>query len=271
MLRRSWPLAFAAVFAAEVRAQGVLLELRPRAGDTLRMRLDQVTEMSGTRRGVTPMKVTTTMRMFSRAIVESREPAATLILAITDSVRMSTNDRHGQALADRAEEQLAGRQMRLRLLPNGTVMLMDEPRSVPKEVADLVSVMPASFPREPVDVGATWEREMPIPPGARLGIPVGGMVRSRFRLDSLSTGGDFAYLSMRGTLLPAPSAAAETIRGSVDGSMVIDRRRGWLSESRFFIEMRTTIAAVPQTGARVDPMRFHMKITQHMRVSDKRP
>jgi hypothetical protein len=262
--------ALAALLATELRAQSILLELRPRTGDTLRMQLDQVTEMSGTRRGLPSMQVVTTVRMYSRAIVESRTAAATLILAITDSVDVSTSDQHARALASQTEAQLAGRQMRLRLLPNGTVTLADESGNVPKEVADLISVMPASFPKEPVAVGDTWSREMPIPAGTRMGVPVGGVVRSSFRFDSLSRGGDFAYVGMRGKLQPASTAAAETIHGSVDGTLVIDRRRGWLSETRFLIQMRTTIASSPQAGARLDPMTFRMKITQHMRVSDRK-
>lgn len=271
MFAPRWSAVFLALLATEVRAQTVLLELRPRTGDTLRMRLDQTTEMSGTRRGTPSMQVTTTLRMFSRAIVESQAPNATLILAITDSVDMTTSDAHGQALVDQAEAQLEGRQIRLRLWPNGTVSLSDEPQDVPREVSDLVAVMPASFPKEPVSIGESWVREMPIPAGARFGIPLGGVVRATFRLDSVSRSGAYAYVSMRGTLLSNPPVTAdpETLGGSVNGTMVIDRRRGWLLESRFLIQMRTTV--MPQTGARGSPTRFRMKITQHMRVFDKRP
>jgi len=266
-----WSLVFLALLATESRAQTVLLELRPRAGDTLRMRLDQTTEMTGARRGAKSMQVTTTLRMFSRAIVEQRMPTATRILAITDSVDMTTSDAHAQAIVDQAEAQLEGRQIRLRLWPNGTVSLSDEPQDVPREVSDLVAVMPASFPKEPVSVGDTWVREMPIPAGARFGIALGGVVRSTFRLDSVSRGGEYAYVSMRGTLHANPPVATdpETLGGSVNGSMVIDRLRGWLRETRFLIQMRTSVPS--QSGARGSPTRFVMKITQHMRVFDKRP
>lgn len=249
-------------------AQRLQLELRPRVGDTLRMRLDQVTEMSGTRKGAATKQVVTTLRMFSRAIVVSIGPGSAVILAVTDSVDVSTNDDRTRALAQQTARQLEGRQMRLRLSPDGTVAVADETTSVPKEVNELVSVMPASFPRDPVAVGDTWVREMPIPPGTRFSVPAGGFVRASFRLDSVVRGGEIAYVSMRGTLqqLETPASPEQALSGTVNGSMVINRRRGWLSESRFLVEMRTTVT--PRGTAPSAPMQVRTKITQHMRVFD---
>src|SRR5687767_3576461 len=121
MSRLGWSLALFVVAASEGHAQRVVLELRPRFGDTVRMRFDQTTEMSGTRKGVATKAVVTTLRMFSRAIVESSSPASALILAITDSVDVSTTDERARPLASETQRQLAGRQMRLRLSPDGTV------------------------------------------------------------------------------------------------------------------------------------------------------
>ena len=270
MSRRRWVAAVLTCIGTELAAQSVLLELRPREGDTLRMRLDQTTETVASRKGSAPMQVTTALRMFSRAIVEGKSPTATLIFAITDSVELTSSDAHARRIVEDAERQLTGRQMRLRLAPNGTVSLADPARDIPREVNELVSVMPASFPSEPVAVGDTWMREMPIPPGVRLGVPVGGVVRSTFRLDSLSRDGRFAFVSMRGTMHPIVVGALEqaAIGGSVDGNMVVDRRRGWLSETRFLIQMRTKVES---RGGRVtEPMQFRTTITQRMRV-EKRP
>lgn len=269
MRRLGGSLVLLLVSAAGAVAQQVQLELRPRVGDTLRMRMDQVTEMSEMRQGAFTKPVVTTLTMFSRAIVESSAPASTLILAVTDSVDMIATDAHARALAREAQRQLEGRRMRLRLSPDGTVAVAAEERDVPREVSDLVSVMPASFPRGLVAVGDTWLREMPIPPSASFGVPLGGIVRATFRLDSIVAGGHLAYVSMRGTLQDAAASAANqaTLSGSVSGSMVVDRKRGWLSESRFVVQMRATIAAA--TAAKKSaPVQFRMKITQHMRVSD---
>jgi hypothetical protein len=263
-------LTFFVFLTPDARAQRVQLELRPKAGDTLRMRLDQVTEMTGSRKGGTAMKpVTTTLRMFSRAIVESNAVGSAMILAVTDSVEVSSTDEHTRSFGAETQRQLKGRQMRLRLATDGTVTIAaDQSTVVPKEVNDLVAVMPASFPREAVTVGQSWVREMPIGSGSSLGVPTGGMVRATFRLDSLSASGDLAYVSMRGMLEPGPAQAGadQGLGGSVDGNMVVNRRRGWLSESRFLVQMSTTVTR----GAARAPVQFRMRITQHMRVFDKR-
>jgi hypothetical protein len=108
-MQRRWSIAFFVVFAASADAQRIQLELRPKVGDTLRMRLDQVTELSGARLGAAMKDVVTTFRMFSRAIVERSVPPAVLILAITDSVRVSTSDEHGgdPAAASRSPDAVA--------------------------------------------------------------------------------------------------------------------------------------------------------------------
>lgn len=270
MQRLRWTLVLVALCTAEARAQRVMLELRPRMGDTLRMRLDQTTEMSVTRRGFAPRSVTTSLEMFSRAIVESTAEAFALILAVTDSADVSSRDEKGRPVPDESKRLLVGTQMRLRLAPDGTVSIAERQSPVPREVNDLVSVMPASFPRGSVAVGDTWLREMPIPPTTALGVPLGGVVKAAFRLDSISRDSDVAYLSMRGTLLPGVGhEGGDGITGSVNGNMIVDRRRGWLSESRFLVEMRATMVSLG--NARVAaPIDFRMKITQHMRVFTKR-
>jgi hypothetical protein len=133
-------------------------------------------------------------------------------------------------------------------------------------------VMPASFPREAIAVGDTWTRLLPIPPTAQIPIPIGAVMRTRFRLDSLSRGGDLAYVSMRGALeMGTPARAAtddDPIAGTVSGTMVVNRQRGWLSESRFLVQMRATM---PVPGNAAALMRFRMKVTQHMRTEPGRP
>lgn len=270
MRRWVWAATLLAGVAVEAQGQRVVLELRPRAGDTLRMRLDQTTEMSGSRRGSTTRPITTTLRMYSRAIVESTTAASATILALTDSVVVTSTDERGRALAAETQRQLAGRQMRLRMAPDGTVGVAEPQMNVPREVSELVAIMPASFPKGSVAVGDTWLREMPIPPSTSMGVPLGGMVKAAFRLDSLTANGDVAWLSMRGTMHPLTDAVAvadpRSLLGSVTGAMIVDRRRGWLSQSRFLIETRATL---PSVGT-APPMQFRLRITQHMTVVDRR-
>ena len=259
--------------ADPAHAQRVVLELKPHAGDTLRLRLDQTTEMSGGRKGAPPKMSVTTMQMFSRAIVESSMPTYSVILAITDSVHSSSTDERATPMSRQALQQLRSSQMRVRLNRDGTVAIADGEAQVSKDVSDLLSIMPASFPRGSVAVGDTWLREMPIPPSASMGVPLGGVVKAAFRLDSLSADGHVAYLSMRGTMHPVTEAVAvsdpSSLMGSVTGSMIVDRLRGWLRESRFLVDMRATVAALGVASP--TPMQFRLKITQHMRVMERRP
>jgi len=274
MTRWGWSVALAITMSAEGQGQmevgRVVLELRPRAGDTLRLRLDQTTEMSGIRRGGTTRVMSTTLHMYSRAIVESTTPAFATILALTDSVVVTGSDERAKAFAAETERQLAGRQMRVRMAPDGTVSIAEPQASISREVTDLVAIMPASFPRGSVAVGDTWLREMPIPPSTSMGVPLGGMVKAAFRLDSVTPDGNVAFLSMKGTMHPLSDAIASSdpraLVGSITGSMIVDRRRGWLSQSRFLIETRATLPPVGTTA----PMQFRLRITQHMRVLEKR-
>ena len=270
--------ALLAVWPALAHAQRTPLELRPRVGDTLRMRLDQTTEMSITRAGAAPRVVTTRTHMLSRAIVESEVPDGVYVLAITDAVDVTSSDSAAAAAAEATRRQLAGRQMRLRISPDGTVAMAEPAAGVTKAMNDLVSVMPASFPREPVSVGDTWRREMPIAPATAARLPGtngrGGVARATFRLDSLSRQGELAYISMTGTLEPhpgeatalAPGLTLPPLGGSVTGSMIVNRRRGWLTSSQFVVDLRTTIAA---NGS--PPTEFRMRVTQQMRVFGRPP
>lgn len=255
----------ASLAASNAQAQKVLLELRPHAGDTMRMQLEQVTEMTGGAPRAAPARVTTTLRMFSRAIVESTAHIASLIRAVTDSVDIASSDPHARAMSEQAERELEGRQMRLRLWPDGAVTLNDGASSVPREVSDLVSVMPASFPSRPVAVGETWLREMPVPAAEAVGVPAGSVVRMRFRFDSMSASGDLAYLSISGALRPvATGASADAPTGKVSGSLVVNRLRGWLSESRFLLELSSS---APRKGTdKGEPVRFNVRVSQTMRV-----
>ena len=253
---------------AWARQQRVVLELRPRFGDTLKMRLDQTTEVSGVRRGVTSKPMVTEMSMFSRAIVELSTPASALILAITDSVDARSTDSRAAQLVSETERQLEGRSLRVRMAPDGTMGLAERPPNVPDEVNDFIALMPASFPKGSVTVGDTWLREMQLPPSANFGFPVTGVVRAAFKLDSIARDGDEAFVSMKGTLLPNQDGKAPgSYAGTVHGSMIVDRRRGWLTESAFLVQMRSTVIAM--NAGRTDTIQMRLKLTQHM-VTDRR-
>jgi hypothetical protein len=269
------PVVFAALSAAGGRAsaQSVTLQIKPHTGDTLRMRLDQESEMTGVRKsakGEASAMVLTTMRMFSRAIVEGGSEKGTTVLAVTDSVILSTSDDHSRAAAAAAGEQMRGQRVRFNVAPDGSVSMTPNDDGAPREVAQVVSLMPATFPRGAIKVGESWIREMPLPAGAQLGAQLSGKLHVTFRLDSVTHGGDWAYVSMRGELQPVsgPGAVANTDRGMVNGTMLVDQKRGWLTESWFNIVFNSMQSLPPSTGALW--VKMMTRITQHMHTFERR-
>lgn len=261
--------------AGHLGAQTITLAIKPKIGDTLRMRLDQESEMTGVRKstaGESSAMVVTTMRMFSRAIVEGANDAGTAVLAVTDSVRLATTDDQSRGAAALAESQMSGQRVRFRVAPDGTVGVVSTADGASKEVAQVVSLMPATFPKSPIKVGESWIREMPLPEGTQIGAKLSGKLHVTFRFDSLTHGGEWAYVSMRGEMQPAkgPGAASNTVleSGMVSGTMLVDQKRGWLTESWFNIVVNSLQSFAPNSGFL--SMRVHTRITQHMHTFERR-
>ncbi len=268
--------ALAAAVPSVLRAQAVTLRIKPHVGDTLRMRLDQESEMTGVRKMATggegSAMVLTTMRMFSRAIVEGASEAGTTVLAVTDSIITTSTDEKTQAATLQAGSKMRGQRVRFRVSPDGMVAMMQDAGPAPREVAQVVSLMPTTFPKGAINVGESWMRDMALPVGNGLGAQVAGRLHVTFRLDSVTRAGELAFVSMRGEMQPAsgPGAASDAVleKGLVNGTMVIDQKRGWLAESWFSIAMNSAMSLPPSTG--VLSMRMQMRITQHMHTLDKR-
>lgn len=255
-------------------AQTVVLQIKPRAGDTLRMRLDQESEMTGVQKSVkgeVSAMVLTTLQMFSRAIVEGSSDRGTVVLAVTDSVHLTTSDNHSKDAAAQAEAQLRGQRARFRVTPDGTVGTVDDGEDT-REVGEVVSLMPATFPKSPIKVGESWIREMALPSGMQLGAQLSGKLHVTFRLDSVVKNGDWAFVSMRGEMQPVtgPGSTSGVVleRGVVNGTMLVDKRRGWLTESWFNIMVSSLQRFAPSTG--LLSMRVQTRITQHMHTFDRR-
>jgi hypothetical protein len=79
---------------------------------------------------------------------------------------------------------------------------------------------------------------------------------------------------MRGEMNPDPDGTqAQSVgpvleHGSVTGTMLVDRARGWLTESQFTILVHSTVH-VPGSDNTV--MRFETRVTQKMKTVEKRP
>lgn len=216
--------------------------------------------------------VLTTMRMFSRAIVEGASEQGTTVLAITDSIVTTSTDEKTRAATLQSGSQLRGQRVRFQVSPDGMVAMLQGTGPAPSEVAQVVSLMPTTFPKGAINVGESWMRDMALPVGNGLGAKVAGRLHVTFRLDSVTRAGDLAFVSMRGEMQPAsgPGAASDAVleKGLVNGTMVIDQKRGWLAESWFSIAMNSAMSLPPATG--VLSMRMQLRITQHMHTLDKR-
>ena len=248
----------------------VFLQLRPHIGDTLRITLEQLTEVTGTPSGGNPPRgVTTSVSIHSRSIVRSAQQATTTVLTVVDSAVLTSTDAHAAAMNAEAQRALRGQQLMLELGVDGAVESARDARGtlLPRAAVEAMSAMPAVFPKGTVSVGETWSREMVLP-GAG---PTGGVGAARakavFRLDSLRRGGSMAYVSMLGEIVP-DSGTGVALSGTISGSMQLDRTRGWMTDSHFLVTTRSIIT--PPPGSAFPPMRFVTRVTQRLRTMDKR-
>jgi uncharacterized protein DUF6263 len=241
------------------------------------MHLSQSVEMTGTTsrggRDASTGSMTTSIEVFTRAIAQQWTSAGTLMQSITDSVAITPAS--PGSLADLKRRAMQSKRVWVKVSPDGAMDIVDDsdPES---ELRHIFGEMPAMLARTPVAVGEKWTREMQIPltgdPGTL------GSVRATFRLDSLGRNGDVAYISMRGTMsrINAPNAPATgagyATSGTLSGSIQIDRRLGWITDSRSSIIVRSTIAAVPGLNGESQgaPMQVRTKITQWIRAMRNR-
>ena len=254
-----------------VAREGVVLRLHPHVGDTLHTRLEQLTEITVTRPGTTGRPVATSVTVLARTIVQASRQASTTVLTIVDSADVHTSDSHRGTMAAQAERSLRGQQLILQLAEDGTVEIARDARgmAVSREVTDAMASMPAVFPRRSVAVGERWQREMPLVSSNPLGgTGAGARVRAEFRLDSLSRHGDVAYVSMRGDIVPNDDRPGPDLSGHMTGEMQVDRRRGWMTDSRFTLVVMSLVAQ-PGAAAAAAPMRFLTRVTQRLRTMDK--
>jgi len=260
------------LFARVATSQPVQLQIRPHIGDTLRMHLSQTVEMVGTTAGARndPIRsMTTSIEVFTRAIPQRWTSNGTLMQTITDSVAMSPSS--PETLADLRRRAMQAKKVLLRVSTDGAMELVDDGDSN-SELRHLFGEMPAVLSRNTVSVGEKWTREMQIPLSSEPGAV--GAVRATFQLDSLGKNGDIAYISMRGTMYrintpnAAPAGPGYGTTGQLAGTIQIDRRLGWITDSKSSIIVRSTVAPPPsrQGEAERPPMQVRTKITQWIRA-----
>jgi hypothetical protein len=259
-------------FARAAAAQPVLLQIRPHIGDTLRMHLSQTVDITGTTRGArtdSTRSMTTSIEVFTRAIAQQWTSDGTLMQTITDSVAM--NPASLASLQDLRRRTMQAKKVWLRVSTDGAMELVDDgnPHS---ELRDIFGGMPAVLSRSRVSVGDRWTREMQIPLSNEPGGV--GAVRATFQLDSLGKNGDIAYISLRGTMSrintpgAAPAGPGYGTTGQLSGTIQIDRRLGWITDSKSTIIVRSTITSTSSKKGEPEraPMQVRTKITQWIRA-----
>jgi hypothetical protein len=252
--------------------QTVLLQIRPHIGDTLRMHLSQSVEMTGTTSNHgrdSTSSMASSVEVFTRAIAEQWTSGGTLMQTITDSVKASPNSAGQLDLLRRRAVQ--SKRVWLRVSTDGGMEVVHD-TDPSSELQEIFGGMPAMLARQPVKVGEKWTREMLIPlsgdPGAM------GLVKATFRLDSLRRNGDIAFVSLQGTLSRVNASGAAlpqtgyTTSGTLSGTIQIDRRLGWITDSRSSIIVRSTIASNSARKGEPPraPMQVRTKITQWIRA-----
>jgi hypothetical protein len=107
---------------------------------------------------------------------------------------------------------------------------------------------------------------MALPATTQFGAQPSGKLYVTFRFDSLTHGGEWAFISMRGELRPTAAPGVSTgptlEKGVVSGTMLVDQKRRWLTESWFSIVMNSVVTPPLTTG--IVSMHMLTRITQHM-------
>ena len=282
---------------APARAEAVWLLARPRVGDTLHLQMEQTIEISG-RRSDAPQRPgpplidgrkssvspkgpdygprrarantrVTRLLLFAHSLVEASDLTVTTLLATTDSMAMWAGTAKEYGTPQRMSLPAEGRQVRVRVTPDGAIRVNDPPPGA-MELGTTLASMPGMLPERQVAVGERWERDIPLPSVALSGFRADGVVHARFRLDSLTRGGREAWVSMEGTLerdgasRELPAGTRVITAGTMRGTLVVDRQRAWIVDARTTMDVQSEVASGPAGPAA--PMLLDMRIEQRVKV-----
>ncbi len=270
----------------------VLLQVRPRVGDTLFLTIEQHIEVSGrptpSRNGPTQSvrdtpppapaprepeigprralaKRITRMLLFAHSFVEASDLSTTTLLATTDSLATWVGTTGATMTAQRMMLTPDGRQIRVRVTPDGAMRLDDPPQGA-MALGESLAEMPGMLPGGPVRVGAEWERDIPIPSVPVSGLRADGVVRAHFRLDSLTRRGRIAWISLTGTLRrdgasrDLPSGTRVVTAGTLQGVLVVDRDRAWIVDASTIMDVQSDVSGGTA------PVLLDIRVQQRMRV-----
>jgi hypothetical protein len=250
-----WFILATGLSAAPAVAQRVTLRIAPPEGDTLRMQLVQRFEMQS---GESGDVMTGVMRVWTRAIVLHRSHGYTDLLSVTDSVRVFPSTVALRPLRE-AQRALEGMVVHLRVDSNGGMSV----GSGPNAVYGAGTAMPSMLPGRSVAVGDSWTRDMRVPLSATGASTADA--RTTFRLDSLPDHAAVAYISFHGIVSHDHSqdgsgATGKTV-GTLEGTMQVDRRLLWITESQMVVSVVSDIQPLGRP-----PIHARMRVTQSLRA-----
>lgn len=284
-------------------AAGVLLLVRPRVGDTLRLQMDQTIEVSsrpanpaarpggpvingtngttrttpnrppespeyGPRRSRTSMRITR-LTLYAHSLVEASDLTVTTLLATTDSMAMWAGAPGESGEPEMMPLPAEGRQVRVRVTPDGAMRVNDPPPGA-MELGATLAAMPGMLPSTVVRVGDRWERDIVLPSLPVSGYRAEGVVRARFRLDSLTRGGRDAWISLEGSLQrdgaarELPAGTRVITAGTMRGLLVVDRNRAWIIDARTTMDVQSEVMA--GAGSSSAPILLDLRIQQRVKV-----
>lgn len=274
--------------------ESVRLQVRPRVGDTLHLLMEQSIEISGRtssstgtaspsvidkprtapaprapdigpRRAKAAQRITR-LQLFAHSLVEASDLTSTTLLATTDSMVMWAGDAADSGAPQHLALPRDDRQVRVRVTPDGAMRVNDPPPGA-MELGSTLAAMPGMLPAYAVQVGDQWERDIPLPSMPVSGFRADGVVRARFRLDSLTHRGRDAWISMEGTLhrdggaRDLPPGTRVITAGTMRGILVVDRNRAWIVDARTTIDVQSDVSPGPSP-----PVQLDIRILQRVRV-----
>lgn len=249
----------------------VLLQVRPGAGDTIKVRLDQTVEMTGPP-GVDgkPVAESGTLVLLATLAVESVDDDGATIVSVTDSLRVNSPPNSASSAVLAWAAVAANRAVRFRVAPNGAAYIPSgRGRATPS--SPVASHMPATLPSRAIQPGTSWNSVLQVPLASSVDPRGTATLVATFTFDSLSRSGELAFLSLRGRLTKADQEGASSTdarnlvetSGTVIGSVMLDRRRGWITDARTTFSLLSLVSHADPTKPAV---RVKMTISQWLRA-----
>jgi hypothetical protein len=271
----------------------IRLTVRPALGDRFSLVLEQVIEVSPLRRDrwagpppgavasgaaestrapdLGPRRATavgrvTSMLLYGHSSVESSDDSGAILLATLDSLRVRDRGA-GAAVSQSVPIDPSVRVSRVQVAPNGAMRLLETP-GAGTAVGRTLSAMPAMLPDGSVKVGETWAHAVDMPALPFTTYRTDGVLQATFRLDSLTRDGRDAWVSVKGTLhrdgstADLPVGTRVITDGFLEGTLRVDRERGWIVDARTTVSLRSDVVA---TGDGTPPMHIGIRISQRIR------